>query len=165
MPWSPEDTQPTQKIKTVKQPKYEPRHKRENNTGMKLLLALAGTVLLLGLITYVNWSGIFGTDHPKVGPTATVPVAGPTVVHTELLPGKVTTRTVTGNAVPGPTTTVTISPSAKAAPTVTATATATVTETKPVPGPTKTVETPGPVKCYVLNQDGSKIQIPCPAGG
>lgn len=126
--FSEKDTQPLPRTK------YQPRHKKENHTGEKLLAVLAGLVLFLGVIAWIDWSSL-GTDKPTAQPTKYLP--GPTV--TETVPGNSSTRTVTATPTPGPTTTVTITPSATPAPTVTQTVTATETHNQPVPGPTKTV--------------------------
>lgn len=142
------DTQPVPRIKpgsTQPLPKINPRHKRENNTGIKFLAVLAGLVLFLGLIAWVDWSKL---DDNKPEPQPTKIVTGPTV--TETAPGNSETVTVTAEPSPGPTTTVTLTPSAVPSPTVTTTVTATETYNQPVPGPTVTKTVPGPTKTVIV---------------
>lgn len=144
------DTQPvprikpgsTQQLPTV-QKKYNPRHKKENNTGFKFLAVLAGLVLFLGLIAWVDWASLDDNknqSNPK--PTVVTPTVTETV--TETAPGKSATRTVTSEPSPGPTTTITMTPSATPGPTVTQTVEVTATYNQPVPGPTVTKTVPGP---------------------
>lgn len=147
---SEKDTQPVPRIRpgnTRELPrakkKYDPRHKKENNTGIKFLAVLAGLVLFLGLIAWVDWYKL-GSDSKDATPAPTIIRPTVTETVTEAAPEKTVTRTATASPSPGPTTTVTMTPSATPAPTVTATVTATETYNQPVPGPTKTVVTPGP---------------------
>lgn len=164
------DTQPvpkvragsTQQLPKVKKPKYQPRHKKENNTGIKFLGVLVGLVTTLGAIAYVDWDKL-GDDQAKPKPSPSAPSPQPTVTVTETVSGNSQRHTVTAEPSPGPTTTVTISPSVTPTVTATATATVTATETVTVPGPVKTVPTTVPpttiIKCI---EDGK--EIPCPTG-
>lgn len=131
--FSQEDTQ------ELPRPKFKPRHKKENNIGAKFLVVLTGVVAILGVFAYVDWASLGG--QKANGPSGTVTVPGPTATETrwstETARGKDTTRTVTSEALPGPTVTATLFPSAVS--TVTVNRTVTVTATVPVPGPTKTI--------------------------
>lgn len=162
------DTQPVQRIKPgstqeipqVKKPRYNSRHGKENNTGVKFLVVLAGTVTFLGLIAGVNWAKLDDNKNKfPATPTTIVPTV--TETATETAPGNTSTRTVLAEPSPGPTTTVTLTPSSVPAPAVTQTIEVTTTFNQPVPGPTRVVPTTLPpttiIECY---EDGEKI--PCP---
>ena len=168
---SEKDTQPVPKIKPgdtqqlpkINPPKYNPRHKKENNTGIKFLAGLSGVVLFLGLIAYVDWATL---GDNKISSEPSPPAIRSTVTETvtETPQRNPSTRTVMAEPLPGPTTTVTLFPTAES--TVTATQAVTVTETynQPVPGPTETKIIPGPTttvtlppKCF---QDGKPITCP-----
>lgn len=155
-PFSEEDTQQLPKPRV---PKYQPRHKKDDNTGVKFLLILITLVGVLMIAAYFPWDSVFTSSPTKPGPTVTVP--GPTITETATKyktgPTSVITATVTPK--PGETLHVTVTPTPQ--PPITVTATATVPgPTVTAPGPT--ITKPGPTKTVTATPTVTVTVTPTP---